>query len=121
APRGEQNFGEQSTGARRHRDEHLTLALFNRLFDRPIGFDLVRAKPWMLNWVLAEPVAVGVEVASQHFAQRVGRVESQNLARSVQLVAYVLKPEELAVGGVKERHTIAMEVEVALFSAPRIP
>src|SRR5262249_1936311 len=70
--------------------------------------------------VLLKPIALGVEIAGEHLAERVRRVETRDLSRPIQLVANILKPEHLAIRGVQERNVIPTEVEAACVNAFRI-
>src|SRR5690242_19651386 len=70
---------------------------------------------------IAEAPARCVEVASEHLAQRVRRMEARDLARPVQFAADVLEPEYLAIRGVQKRDPVSAEVEGTAINTLGVP
>ena len=112
---------ERLARPRGHCDQHQPDAIRDRLLDRRVRLDLVRAEPWVIVGVLAEPVAGRAQVASQHFLQGRRRVERRHAPGTVQRVADIVEPEDFAVGRVQERHPEAAKVERAVPDALRVP
>ena len=103
----------------RHRYEEVPLPLAERLFDGRVGFPLVGPHHRM-GWNPVQRFARRLHVVSEALGKGFGRVEASDHARAVHPIPHIAVPDRLAVRGVEERDSEAVEIEGAIFEPMRV-